>query len=598
MLFCPHCQRQNPDDAGFCAFCGYTLTPLPEATERKTTASTPGKATVATGQSAISHAEAAEERIPNIGIVPLPTPTSTQTVPGAPGTTQINLPASAPGTPGTPGTFSAATGKVAQGSMGKTASGFLQTAAGKVIVGAIVAAVVVTAAVRAAPLLTKDTKGSQGASNVQQVHIKPTPRLTEKVPPTETSCPPTGQARPMVSAYLAQGKSDNLVYVDSSSGAPVLKRYDVKTQQTSTVITLPQSLVSHPQVSGNGQWVLFTSTPGNPLAGYDQQPKNVPTKVQMVRLDGQGLQTLYCSNPNNSLSNMVVSPDNSHIAFSEEHLNFDGQTLTDDAHLNILDTRHGSLYDAYPVHINGGGTFPAPLAWVDNTRLAVTIDDVQVASPVPPDGIYLMDMMQKRVYSSTDQLQKIPGADTPFDWSDAFSPDGKTLYTSQCPSGQYGIGGNGVSDIEAHPLTNGQSRTILSSGSQQSTPDMLITSIMAVTNTNIIFTTAPASPAGGPGGTNPNQKAGTWSVNLDGTGLKQLSPSQGSGFGQDKPASSWQAVSRDAQWYASMASQATTSTSSIQITSTQDGATPIKLATISNLNNGNPLVFLAGWTQM
>lgn len=593
MLFCPHCQRQNPNDAAFCAFCGHTLTPLPEPTERKTIASAPGEATVATSQPAISHEDMVEERTPNIGIVPLPTSASAHAVPGAPGTPQVNLPASAPGTPGT---FSAATGKVAQGTMGKAASGFLQSVAGKIVIGAIVAAVVVTAAVRAAPLITKN---SQGASNVQQVRIKPTPRLTEKVPPTETSCPPMGQARPMVSAYLPQGKNDNLVYVDSSSGTPVIKGYDVKTQQASTVITLPQSLVSDPQVSGDGQWVLFTAKPGNPLANYNQQPQNVPTSVQMVRLDGQGLQTLYCSAPSNNLNNIAWSPDGSHIAFSEQQSNFDGQSpLTADTHLKILAAKQGSLYDANPVHINGGGTYLAPLAWVDNTHLAVTLDDIQIASPGPPSGIYLMDTMQKRVYSSTDQLQKIPGADTPFDWSNAFSTDGKTLYTSQCPSGQYGIGGVGVSDIEAHALPGGQTRAVLSSGSQNSSPDMLITSIIAVTNTSIIFTTAPGSSAGGPGGSNPNQKLGTWRVNLDGTGLKQLSSSQTSGSGESKPTSSWQTISRDAQWYVSGEYSSATSTTSLQIASTQDGATPIKLTTISYLSYGAASALIAGWTQM
>ena len=61
-----------------------------------------------------------------------------------------------------------------------------------------------------------------------------------------------------------------------------LERYDVTTKQTADIIKLPQTWISSAQISADGQWVIFVSE------------VNGSSEIQMVRVDGQGLQTLYC----------------------------------------------------------------------------------------------------------------------------------------------------------------------------------------------------------------------------------------------------------------------------------------------------------------
>ncbi len=128
-----------------------------------------------------------------------------------------------------------------------------------------------TSSVTASVMHTTTLNTSSGAAAV----------TTKPMPPTQTSCPANGQGRPAVTAPLAPGKQQTVVYVDTSSSKSTLKSYNVSTGQTTTLTSVSgSSLVAlvDAQVSTDGQYVLFISG----------------RELQMIRMDGQGLQTLYC----------------------------------------------------------------------------------------------------------------------------------------------------------------------------------------------------------------------------------------------------------------------------------------------------------------
>ena len=85
---------------------------------------------------------------------------------------------------------------------------------------------------------------------------------TKPMPPTQTSCPANAQGRPAVTAPLALGNQQTVVYVDTSSSKSTLKSYNVSTGQTTTLASVSgSSLVAlvDAQVSTDGQYVLFIS---------------------------------------------------------------------------------------------------------------------------------------------------------------------------------------------------------------------------------------------------------------------------------------------------------------------------------------------------
>ena len=113
---------------------------------------------------------------------------------------------------------------------------------------------------------------------------------TVPMPPTETSCPTAGVARGAVIAPLILGSHANAVYVYNqgrgSTPHPIaafLKRYDSTSKSTTVILTAPNTFIDQAQVSADGQWVVFSTQVADHSA------------LQLVRMDGQGLQTLYCA---------------------------------------------------------------------------------------------------------------------------------------------------------------------------------------------------------------------------------------------------------------------------------------------------------------
>src|SRR5579863_5320713 len=147
-----------------------------------------------------------------------------------------------------------------------------------------------------------------GNGGTPVAHTTSTPmNSTVPVPPTLTSCPAAGTARAGVFAHLALGKQANIVYIVNSSptGPPTgtLKRYNVATGAKTVIVNIPNTLITEAQLSADGQWILFIAQ----SAGA--------AKLQLVRMDGQGLQTLTCSIKQESIFDPQWSTNQHSIVF-------------------------------------------------------------------------------------------------------------------------------------------------------------------------------------------------------------------------------------------------------------------------------------------
>ncbi len=87
------------------------------------------------------------------------------------------------------------------------------------------------------------------------------------------------------------GGHQNLVYIvnEFQGNTPTfgtLKRYDAATGRTTELIKIPDVSIFDAQISTDGQWMLFLARSAT------------EEKLQLIRVNGQDLQTLYCDTQN------------------------------------------------------------------------------------------------------------------------------------------------------------------------------------------------------------------------------------------------------------------------------------------------------------
>ncbi|GER91413.1 hypothetical protein KDW_55750 [Dictyobacter vulcani] len=111
------------------------------------------------------------------------------------------------------------------------------------------------------------------------------------LPTYETSCPSTGQVRkPTLLNLSKRGNDPQLIYYShfydainqKYSGA--LVRYSATNSNKVTLLQSDKFSIDQAVLSPDKQWILFSTS----VSGQ-------PAKLQMLRIDGQGLQTLYCT---------------------------------------------------------------------------------------------------------------------------------------------------------------------------------------------------------------------------------------------------------------------------------------------------------------
>ncbi|GAC1401987.1 MAG: hypothetical protein NVSMB49_17410 [Ktedonobacteraceae bacterium] len=383
--------------------------------------------------------------------------------------------------------------------------------------------------------------------------------ITQNVPPTTTTCPPAGTARPAVLAFLVLGFHQNIIYIVNEFNPlqGTVKRRDVNTDQKGIEIAkMPNVTISEAQVSQDGQWVLFTAQLGN------------QEQIRMVRVDGQGLQTLYCA-PTGSI---IL---NSQWSFHQQSVVFDAGPGGAVPTTYLLDIHSGTVQ---PELVPQGKTGYLPRTWLDATHVYLT-------SWFPQDrgatlqNIYLLDT-QKGTNQHDSTLQLI-NTGTQYCTSFDTSYDVKSLYLSSCSgNGSVGNGFNGPSSISVQDARGGATKTVFTS------PTMAIRTVRAISQTTLLLLVENTA-----GDTSQN---GLWKMNTDGTGLKRLSTDTTNSqslcsFSQY----AWSNVSVDQSFYALQSYQQDTHTYGMYYGSLS-GGDPNQFAGISD---GTQL-FLAGWTRL
>ena len=375
-----------------------------------------------------------------------------------------------------------------------------------------------------------------------------------------TNCPAPGTGRAAVLPSLTLGKDQNVVYVSNtySSTASALKRYDVQTKHTATFLTLPHRNIVFSQVSADGQWILFVSA--------SPQGSSTPNKIQLVRLDGRYLQTLFCSpNPAISINTIQWSTDRKLIVF--DFIN-NGQSI------DVLNTSTGNVQT--DLLLSSANSYVNIRTWLDTTRIYLT----NTQTDAPPNIIYLLDTSK----GANQKLGNLPivfnGNFNDFD----SSYNGKNLYTSAC---NCGLGGNsGPGTITVMPATGGQMQTLYSSNVDA------ITTVRASLPSTLLFivynyTHNPSSHNSG--GMNIN---GLWRINTDGSSPTQITFDSGNQVSMLNNDSQfpWSNVSRDGTTYSLLVLNSPAGSLEIGALS---GGTPFTIATF---NSSGPFLDFVGWT--
>ncbi len=353
---------------------------------------------------------------------------------------------------------------------------------------------------------------------------------------SQTTCPKDGAHANLAAmpALPVRENHQNIVYLTSTTdknqnALETFQRYDLSTHRSSPVFALPAGVhVENAQISGNGQWLLF-------LADYANQAQGPPTsRIQMVRMDGQDVQTLYCTTK--IIKGILWSPDMNRVVFN---LLSPTGVISQDTPLVMyeLDTLAGELR---PLLHATAGTGYMPLIWVSQANLfyATNYSFAQAGGPLTalPQNLYLFDTIasQQPPYAPA-LLSRTNGCQ---DY--ALSPDATRLFISRCNPAS---GPQSPSTVQVRDMSGSHRasspRTLLSSSA------LAIFAIAAISNTTLLFDVL------NEGGD--SSQDGIWKMSMDGTGLKRLTlsgllSSDGwlvSGIYQDP----WTTISRDGQFY-------------------------------------------------
>lgn len=410
----------------------------------------------------------------------------------------------------------------------------------------------------ASPTATSPATNSGASSN-------PTPPpASAQLPPTLTSCPQAGTARAAVMSSFTPGTHQAVIYLhNQGANIPaiegVLNRYDVTTGSTTTLVKAKNTSLFDAQISADGQWVLFAE---NTTQG---------AKIELVRVDGHMLQTLYCTSSSQNIFNILWSPDQKAVLITQAQANAP-LTLTGVYLLNLTSGKVQMELDGQT------SKYATPVLWLDNTH--VYFQDFTVSPQ--PTTLYLLDTGKNapQKWSDLEPIDKI-NAFSSFDKS----LDGTQLLLSECTPTQQGYPGS-PSTIMMNATTGGSSHTIYTSRT------FAITDIRMISSTTLLIIVA-----NGSGSTKDN---GLWKVQLDGTGLIRLTTDSQSIFndGFATSRSPWANVSRDGAFYSLLNQNANgnnTYTNLVFAPLNGSQGAPKIIATV-NVQKGS--LDVAGWTTI
>ncbi len=409
---------------------------------------------------------------------------------------------------------------------------------------------------------------------------------TLPMPPTQTSCPqpPIESGRAAVMRPLALGSHPSIAYifnegtVDNASFAE-LKRYDVTTGSKTVIVHLPKANIAEAQVSGDGQWLLFVSN----------MPQAAPTagdsELQLVRMDGQGLQTLFCA-PFLSIRGVQWSPDEKVVVFSI-------LAIPGGLWVYLFNLASGTVQRELS-STDASYSYQAR-TWPDNTRVYVV--GVPLNTPSLEESLYLLDTGKGPEQHQQDLQQVFQPTQSSYCWD--FDSDYETtrLVTSSCtvsfPPGSTDRGiQQGPSSITVESITGGSAHTTFT------TPTLAITQVRLLGYKSSKLLLLMENQNFGASVSVDTSQNGLWKMNTDGSGLTRLtteSAGDESNFNQFTQYP-WSNVSVDGSLYA------------LQVTDIQS-KNPITNLVFGSLDGGHTTTFafanvnagtveVAGWTMM
>jgi hypothetical protein len=324
----------------------------------------------------------------------------------------------------------------------------------------------------------------------------------------QTSCPPAGTARAAIMPSLQVRSHATIIYIYQSLSpyqyqgqtyqdvTGFLKRYDVTTGVKTVIASLPHSRIAIATLSPDGQWIMFeTYTAVHPLAGYASN-----TVLQLVRIDGQDLQTLYCGTGSPSTYTSPIayvaatswSPNQKLVLFNQFSL---VQSRAAEL-LYLLDLTSGSLQQ----ELETDQANLSPSIWLDNTRAYLIAQGGPIAPTRP--GLLILDTSKGPHQQETD-LQTL--LNTGLCQSYALNAGTTQLFVGHCTFNNYMV--SGPSTISVEPATGGTPQTIFTS--QQ----LAVGGIEAISSATLLLLVY--------GSPNTSQN-GLWEIHTDGSDLAPL----------------------------------------------------------------------------
>ncbi|HEY1353057.1 MAG TPA: protein kinase [Ktedonobacteraceae bacterium] len=396
----------------------------------------------------------------------------------------------------------------------------------------------------------------------------PTPGPFQAVPQTTTDCPLADSARAAVMAPFAPGHDPTIVYLvneSDSAGNPTfgtIKMYDTVTGQKTEVAKTRQTRVDEAQVSNDGEWVLFAAT----VAGRSE--------LRMVRLDGQGLQTLLCAPSRASIRGSQWSLDQKYVIFDEFPQSVGSPTVY------LLNIQSGALQ--VEVNAPSSGIALLPRTWLDYHR--VLLVGIVPDSDTPPQNIYVLDISNGAHQNVSSTQQAFVSSQPCWDFDSSY--DGHALFLVQCTYGQPG----GSSSIVQQPIDGGTSISVLNSAT-------LTFNTLRVIDPRSIKLLALASDNGGLGaGQGDPTHDGLYLIQADNSAPPlRLTSTPTTQSAELNPYSQyfWSNVSRDETLYALELVNTGTNVDTLTFGPLSGG----QPTTFASLGNGTSMSF-AGWTTV
>lgn len=343
-----------------------------------------------------------------------------------------------------------------------------------------------------------------------------------------TNCPGSGKARAAFMPTLMPGNHANVVYLDSDTQDAygtrifdILQRYDIVTGKKTAIVRIANASIIDAQVSTDGQWVMFTTQQDQ---GY---------KIQLVRMDGKYLQTLYCFS--SAYGIFYWSPDQKLLMFGEGP--YPNPAIYPPSQpaapiIDLLNLTNGNLQTE---QLDQPDDIYTPLFWLDNTRIAIIHGSGDPGTPTFTASLYLLDTTKGPDQHLAD-LQRINGPYT--DVSNfSSSIDGTQLFFTNCKGSSKFV--QPPCSINVQPTLGGKVSSIYSSKT------LVISTIQVINNTTLLFIVA--NEVGD------SSQNGLWKINTDGTGLTRLTTETDPGtsiYLSHFSSYPWSAVSRDGSMFA------------------------------------------------